>query len=357
MDELAVARMRGQQDGVISRRQVLAAGGTDNDIERMLRRREWARVAEGVYIDHTGPLSGPQRRWAAVLFHWPAALAGRSALQAFGVRSAGEGGAEESVHVVVASSRHPDPQPWIRATRIKHYDQRVQANLSPPRVRVDDALVQVASEARDESAALAVLADACQAGHTTADRLVESLQRRTRLPRRRFLLDVLQDVASGAYSVLEARYLREVERAHGLPRGVRQRRVAGDHGATYRDVEYVELHTIVELDGRLGHEEAKDRWQDLDRDLASAVDGALTIRVGWKQVLEPCRLAGSVGRILVQRGWADRPTDCGLACALGDRPTEGRPGERVGRWRVLRTRGRRTATDRPTPSPTKHSPR
>ena len=327
MDELAVARTLRQQDGVISRRQVLAAGGTDSDIERLLRRREWARVADGVYVDHTGPLSAPQRRWAAVLFHWPAALAGRSALEAFGVRRAGaRDDPDETVHLVVASERHLRRQPWIRVTRIKDFDARVQANLSPPRVRIEDALLQRASEERDEAAALAVLADACQTGHTTADRLVESLQCTTRLPRRRFLLDVLQDVASGAYSVLEARYLREVERAHGLPRGVRQRRVAGDRGAAYRDVEYVELHTIVELDGRLGHDEAKDRWQDLDRDLAGAVDGALTIRVGWKQVLEPCRLAGSVGRILGRRGWTGRPTGCGPGCGLsqlrGGEPNE-----------------------------------
>jgi hypothetical protein len=33
-----------RQDGVVSRRQVLAAGCSDSFIERKIRRREWARL-------------------------------------------------------------------------------------------------------------------------------------------------------------------------------------------------------------------------------------------------------------------------------------------------------------------------
>ena len=87
MEALAsLARMLGQQDGVVSRSQVLAAGGDDVLIERMIRQRRWARVHPGVYIDHTGPLGWDQRAWAAVLYAAPAALSGRSALRAHGVR-------------------------------------------------------------------------------------------------------------------------------------------------------------------------------------------------------------------------------------------------------------------------------
>ena len=67
------------QDGVINRRQALAAGLTDPDIRRRLRRREWARVHPGVYVDHTGPLSWRRERaWAAVLYAEPAARCGAS---------------------------------------------------------------------------------------------------------------------------------------------------------------------------------------------------------------------------------------------------------------------------------------
>ena len=34
-----------------------------------------------VYVNHTGPLTWRQRAWAAVIYAWPAALAGDSALR------------------------------------------------------------------------------------------------------------------------------------------------------------------------------------------------------------------------------------------------------------------------------------
>ena len=64
------------QLGVIARRQVLAAGGDDNLIERLVRRNEWRAVHPGVYVDHTGVPTREQQRMAAVLFAWPAALVG-----------------------------------------------------------------------------------------------------------------------------------------------------------------------------------------------------------------------------------------------------------------------------------------
>jgi hypothetical protein len=131
-----------------------------------------------------------------------------------------------------------------------------------------------------------------------------------RLPRRGLIDDVLADVASGALSALERRYLRDVERAHALPRARRQRVAPG----AVRDVEYRRWLTRVELDGRLGHEFSSDRWDD--RDVDSAVEGHLTVRIGWRQVLEPCRLAGRMARILAARGWPDRPQPCGPSCQI-----------------------------------------
>ena len=74
--------------------------------------------------------------------------------------------------------------------------------------------------------------------------------------------------------------------------------------------------TVVELDGTLGHERARDRWKDLDRDVASAVGGAITVRLGWGQVLEPCRTAAGVASILVARGWEGSPRPCSPTCEV-----------------------------------------
>ena len=130
------------------------------------------------------------------------------------------------------------------------------------------------------------------------------------------MLAVLEDLAVGANSALERRYLVDVERAHRLPVGRRQQRVANGRLSAYRDVYYEGLHTVVELDGRLGHDSTTDRWDDLDRDIAAAIAGDVTIRAGWRQTLNACRLAVAVGGILQSRGWTGSPMPCAAECPV-----------------------------------------
>ena len=309
MDDGEIARLLRTQDGVLSRRQVLAAGGTENDIERLLRRREWARVHPGVYADHTGTLSWLQCAWAAVLLLAPAALSGSSALRAHGVRGHD---AHSRVEVAVRAPRRVREPDGVRIVRLARFDEVTQLHLSPPRVRIEPALLRVASRAPGEDGTVAVLADACQSGRTTAGRLRLELATLDRIPRRELIEDVLTDIADGAFSALERRYLRDVAQAHALPGAARQCVAPG----VVRDVEYRRWLMRLELDGRFGHEWSLDRWDDLDRDVDSAVEGHLTVRIGWRQVLEPCRLADRLARILVARGWPGRPRPCGPGCRL-----------------------------------------
>ena len=129
------------------------------------------------------------------------------------------------------------------------------------------------------------------------------------------LAAVVADVATGAYSLLEVRYLRDAERAHGLPRSHRQVRAAIGSRHCYRDADYVEYGVLIELDGRLGHEAAWDRWADMDRDNAALANGALTIRLGYRQVVgTPCRAAIFVAEVLRGRGWPGVLRPCGPQC-------------------------------------------
>ncbi len=297
---------------------MLDAAGTRHDIARMLRRNVWARAHDGVYVNHTGRLTWDQRAWAALLSAWPAALDASSALRSHGLTGSLRPPDGADIEVAVHESRRVTPPKGVRVRRIADYDAIVQAHLSPPRVRVERAVLVVASSARTDGAAVAVVADACQSGVTTPARLAKRMDKLGRLRRRNLLAEILLDVSHGAFSALERRYLDQVERAHGLPRGVRQERVEGETGVLYRDVLYSEFDTAVELDGRLGHEWSADRWSDLDRDVAAAADGVLTVRLGWKQVLEPCRLAGSIARILRSRGWQGQPSGCSPTCPLND---------------------------------------
>jgi hypothetical protein len=242
------------QDGVVSRRQVREAGFDDSFIERRLRRKDWARVPRGVYVDHTGRPTWKQRAWAAVLATWPSALCGESVLVLHGSRSDPATSRPATIHVAVDQDRRVHPIEGVRIHRVSCLADALQPSRSLPRVRLERALVDVASAARDDAEAVAVLADACQAGWTTPARVALHLRGRQRLARRRFLLQVLEDVAAGAYSVLEHRYLTRVERPHGLPTARRQRRVGQGRSIAFRDVEYLATATVVELDGRLGHE-------------------------------------------------------------------------------------------------------
>lgn len=211
-----------EQDGVVCRRQVLECGGDDNVIECRLRSREWASVHRGVYVDHTGPPSWRQLAWAAVLYHWPVALCHVSALRVHGLGRVADS-PDEPIHVAVDATRRPRPRAGIRAYRVARLHERLQPSRTPPRVRLEEAVLDVAADTDDEATAVAVLADACQYRRTTAGRLRRTLATRPKLRRRRFLLPLLTDVETGTYSVLEHRYLTRVERPHGLPTGRRQR--------------------------------------------------------------------------------------------------------------------------------------
>lgn len=327
LDEDSLAKLMALQKGVVSRRQVLSLNGRDADIRRRIRRRELTVVHPGVYVDHTGPLSIEQREWAAILFHWPAAVHRDSALRLYGVRRDREARRPAApVHVVVDAARTVTHVPGVEVERVRNVRSWLDGYRYPPRAKVEFALLKVASD-RDLEGAVAVLADACAQKKTDPALLVEALHKLKRLPGRQALLEILGDVASGAHSVLERRYLRDVELAHGLPTGERQVGEASGDKRVRRDVKYSAQHILVELDGQFGHRDAEDRWADLDRDLAAAVAASITVRLGWSQVLLPCHVASALATILQARGWSGRPVPCGDDCPISDRVDLLAPGD------------------------------
>jgi hypothetical protein len=151
------------QAGVVSRRQLLARGWVDHDIARMLRRRLWTRMREGVYVHHTGEPTWLQHAWAAVLFSWPAALSHESSLRA----SIGPGHRDVldlPVHVMVERDRRLVQPSGVLLHRRATFATQVQWNLGPPRVRYEEAALDVALGARSELSAVAILAQAGRVG-------------------------------------------------------------------------------------------------------------------------------------------------------------------------------------------------
>jgi very-short-patch-repair endonuclease len=318
MDDLA--RLLRDQDGVVARRQLLSLPGMDRTtVARLVRRRELVEVQRGVYVDHTRPPSWQQRAWAAVLWAWPAALADQSAWRAF------EGPGRRSrdvdrLHVVVDRDRRLTAPPGIVLHRRSGFGDRVLWNLGPPRLRLEEAVLDVALGAPDELGTIAALADAAGGRRTTSARLRAALDARPWVPRRALIGSVLDDVEAGSCSVLEREYLARVERPHGLPVGRRQARAEHRGRTMWQDVAFEEWGLVVELDGRFDHVVMTDRDRDLDRDLATAAAGGQTLRLGYGQVLSrSCATADRVARVLASRGWSGATQRCGK-CGAPDQP-------------------------------------
>jgi hypothetical protein len=314
LDPAALARLLWQQDGVVSRRQLVDLGASRADVRRLLARRELVPVHPGVYVAHSGTPTRAQREWAAVLACAPAALHRESALEAHGM-TRDRGGSTRTIHLLVDRHRRITPPPGVSVERVSDRATWVQDHRRPPRADVDFAVLKAAAD-RGEADAIALVSDAVHQGLTTAARLLATTDRLPRLRQRALLRAVLADVAAGTRSVLEQRYLRDVERAHGLPVGERQLRQETAGGVVHRDTRYPAQRVLVELDGAFGHRDAVDRWADLQRDLDAALDDHVTLRPGWAQVLEPCRLAVLVGTVLRRRGWTGSLRPCGPVCIV-----------------------------------------
>ena len=312
----AVSDLLARQDGVVARGQLLAAEVTQARIDTLLRRRALVVVHPGVYLTHTGTPTWAQRSWAAVLYAGRSGLYLESALHRPGRDSAPSG----PIDVAVDWSRRVAPQAGVRVHRVRGLESKVQWNLSPPRVRLEVAAVEVAHRAPDDLAAISALAAVVGSRRTVAGRLRTEIEERGRLRRRRLLTDLLVDLERGTHSVLEHGYLVRV-RPHGLPEPTsRQAAVAVATGTEYRDVAQADLELSVELDGRL-HDAMDARDADADRDLDDLARGWVTPRIRYRQVFaSPCRTAARLADLFAIRGWGGTPRPCGDPhCEVGER--------------------------------------
>jgi hypothetical protein len=221
----------------------------------------------------------------------------------------------EAVHVIVPPDRHPRPIPGAVVHRLDRPQTARHPVLLPPRTRIEETVLDLATTASSADDAIAWVFRATGQRLTTADRLRQVMVARVRMPWRYELTACLDDAAAGVHSNLEHRYVLAVERPHGLPRAIRQARVVRGGRVAYLDNLYQDWLVGVELDGRAAHP-IGERWRDYRRDNAGATDGIITLRYGWSDVTgQPCQVAAQVAAVLTQRGWPGRARRCGSACA------------------------------------------
>ena len=309
------------QDGVISRSQALDAGVATMTVRSMLRTGCWQPLHRGVYATYPGTPRRESLLWAALLRAGPGAVlshltaAELDHLLPLGIQLGGRlNGQAQVIHVSIGRDQHVSPIAGVVLHRREALSQLRHPVAQPPRTRIEETALDLAAGARTLDDAMAWLARACGNRLTTPARLGAALAARSRVRWRRELAGALADVSSGAHSVLELRYLRDVERPHGLPPGRRQAKAAHGSRTAYRDVLYEEFGVAVETDGAVAHP-AGARWRDRERDNAAAVDGILTLRYGWAAITErPCWVAGEVAAVLRSRGWAGTVRRCGPEC-------------------------------------------
>jgi len=295
------------QSGVVSVAQAESCGLGRHSRQRLVQSGQWRPLAWGVYQVHPVPLSWSGEAWAGILLGGSASrLGGLAAAHLHGLTPQPPAALQV---LVPRSPRARDLPPWS-FLREQPGCRDPRSPGEPPRLTLEDTVLDLC-EGVDPREVVHWVTQAVQTRRTTPVRLQRALAGRSRHSRRALLAELLGDVAQGADSPLELRYLRDVERPHGLPRGERQ------HVSRYRhrrDVVYLAYRLVVELDGRLGHE-GVGRFRDMERDNHATVDGEATLRYGHGDVAGvPCLVAQQVGGVLLAHGWPGPLLRCPNCC-------------------------------------------
>ena len=296
-------RLATLQDGVVSREQALAHQLSPKAVDRLISEGHWQRLSSGIYLTGATEPTWRSLAWAGVLIGGDAARVGdRAAAHLQGLVDQ----PPDVIHILIPhTQRLRDRPPWL--FRRENSGFRVSSRGNPPRIGIEDAVLDLCADGGPADV-VGWLTTSVQRRLTTPERLRRALDRLARQRHRQVILDSLADVALGAQSPIEVLYARDVERAHGLPTGHRQKR--SRDGRSVRDVEYEEFGVVVELDGQLGHQ-GMGRFRDMWRDNVAIVENRVTLRYGAVDLhRRACEVATQVASVLIDRGWIDLPTRC-----------------------------------------------
>jgi hypothetical protein len=286
-------------------------------IDRLLRTGRWQCPQRGCYVIFTGEPPRETQLWAVLLRAGAgAALSHETAAELFRLTDR----PSSVIHVTIPAARRVGGVP--DGVVIHRSGRAVQARhpaLLPPRTRIEETVLDLAHQATTLDVAFNWICSACQRGLTTASRIDAAMSVRSRMRWRADLAVALANIRNGVHSLLEFRYVHNVERAHGLPPAARQVKIIRGVQTGYLDNLYQEYGLCVELDGRAAHPDHR-RWSDIRRDNAAAAEGLVTLRYNWADVsARPCETAWQVGSTLRRAGWTGLVRPCGPGCAIGVR--------------------------------------
>jgi len=301
------------QAGVVTRRQALASGLSVGAITSKLKFGRWRQIYLGVYATFTGPVSWEAQLWAAVLY------AGKGAQLSHETAAELNGLTERRsplIHVTVPVSRRVRQLPGIKIHLSSHIDPKARFPRGiPPHTFVEETITDLVSTADCLDDACGWITGAFGRRLTGEGPLRKTLSSRKKIRWRGKLDEFITAGAGGAHSVLEFRYDRDVERAHGLPKAGQQvpfTKADGSRG--FRDRCYEQYGLVIELDGKQAHP-GERRGHDRRRDNDATAGGGATLRYDWDDVTrQHCATAAQVARSLARRGWTGRLRPCSPGC-------------------------------------------
>ena len=302
---------------VLTAGQALKAGMSRSEIRSRLKQARWQCLYPGVYATFSGEPGRMATLWGAVLSAGPGAvLSYQSAAELEKLLDT----PWPVVHVTIPDARRVAKHDGLIIHRSALAVRSKHPLRLPPRTRIEDTVLDLAGQAETLDQAIGWLTKALGKGLTTRSKLRAAMAARARIRWRSSFAELLSEDMHGVLSVLEFRYVRDVERPHALPRGKRQVRSRTGGRSLYRDVSYELYLLVIELDGQLAHP-AESRWSDIRRDNAAAAEGLTTLRYGWSEITRnPCQVAAEIAAVLSQRGFHCRP--CSPVCPVGSIATQ-----------------------------------
>ena len=255
-------RVAASQAGLITRRQLVAAGISRWTVADRVAAERWQNLAPTVVGTFTGELTEKQRRWLALLHAGDdALLSGLTAAEEAGLRN----WKRAEVHVLVPySSGKVASLEGVTYSRTRRslIDMR-RPGARPPRCKLEPAILMFAASDRSTRTAQGVLAASVQQGLTTPTQLMDWIDRLAPLKRATTLRRALKDIEGGVQSVGE-QDVRRMCRRFGLPTPLRQVRRRDSSGRSrFTDCEWrlASGHAIVlEVDGAFHM--AVEHWED-----------------------------------------------------------------------------------------------
>ena len=251
-----------------------------NTVTAWLRTGRLVRVDKGVYA--TAPVAADWRlRVAAALRSRQAVVSHATALALWGLLPPPKG----TVHLSVGPGRSGRGTPGIVLHRGADLDWHVRRVRGLPVTSVERSLVdtwgQPAGVVRADLRAAVIRA--VRNGMCSVRQWRTEIERRTRLPSRAALVELVGLLAEGCRSELEIWGCVHILRGSDMPRFVLQRPVTVRGETFVLDAACAEVMLAVELDGAAWHGSRDRRERDIRRDALLATLGRQTLRFGFRR--------------------------------------------------------------------------